>query len=76
MIKKSKIDVCCKENWVFKSQKKSALRVSQCSLWSRGASAAENAAVKNRLFKQHDRWNSEPVKGYYVGDNLQQGDLK
>lgn len=76
MVKKSKIDVCCKENWVFKAQNESALRAIQYSLWSRRASATENAGVKDRLFQQHDRWNPESAKGYYMGGNLQQVNLK
>ena len=35
------------------------------------ASVADNAGVKDRLFKQHARWKSKLVKDDYVEDNIQ-----
>jgi len=40
------------------------------SLRSGGATAAVNASVPDRLFKQHGRWHSEGAKDGYVEDSL------
>ena len=40
------------------------------SLRSGGATAAANAGITDRLFKQHGRWKSESAKDGYVKDNL------
>ena len=42
------------------------------SLRSGGATAAEKAGVKDRLFKRHGRWRSENAKDCYVKDNLKE----
>ena len=36
-----------------------------------GATAAANAGVPDRLFKQHGRWKSETAKDGYVKDSLE-----
>ena len=41
------------------------------SLRSRGATAAANAGVNDRLFKRHGRWRSDKAKDGYVKDNLE-----
>ena len=41
------------------------------SLRSGGATAAANAGVPDRLFKQHGRWKSETAKDGYVKDDLE-----
>ena len=43
---------------------------SRHSLRSGGASAAANAGVKDRLFKQDDKWKSKSVKERHVEDIL------
>ena len=40
------------------------------SLHSGGSSAAANAGVPDRLFKQHGRWCSESAKDGYVKDSV------
>ena len=40
------------------------------SLRARGASAAANAGVPDRLFKRHGRWRSETAKDGYVKDSV------
>ena len=36
----------------------------------RGAAAAANAGVNDRLFNCHGRWRSDKAKGSYVKNNL------
>ena len=42
------------------------------SLRSRGASAAANAGVPDRMFKRLGRWRSENAKDGYVKDSLEE----
>ena len=39
------------------------------SFRTRGATAAANAGIPDRLFKRHGRWKSETAKGSYVQEN-------
>ena len=39
------------------------------SFTARGATAAANNGVSDRLFKQHGRWKSETAKDVYVFDS-------
>ena len=41
------------------------------SLSSRGASAAANAGVNDRLFKSLGRWRSESAKDGYIDNNIE-----
>ena len=41
------------------------------SLWAGGATAAANAGVPDRLFKQHGRWKSESAKDGYIKDSME-----
>ena len=41
------------------------------SLWPGGATAATNAGLPDRLFKQHGRWKSESAKDGYVKDSVE-----
>ena len=41
------------------------------SLRARGASAAANAGVNDRLFQRHGRWKTASAKNGYVDDNLE-----
>ena len=41
------------------------------SLRSRGALAAANAAVNDRLFKSHGLWRTENAKDGYIEDNIE-----
>ena len=38
---------------------------------SRGATAAANAKVPDRIFKRHGRWRSENAKDGYVKDSME-----
>ena len=40
------------------------------SLRARGASAAANSHINDRLFKRHGRWKSEKAKDGYIKDNV------
>jgi len=40
------------------------------SLRARGASAAANAQVTDRLFERHGRWKSDKAKDGYIKDNI------
>ena len=44
--------------------------ISLHSLRARGATAAANASINDRLFKRHGRWLSENAKDGYVKDNF------
>ena len=41
------------------------------SLRARGASAAANAGVSDRLFKRHGRWKTDQAKDGYIKDKLE-----
>ena len=41
------------------------------SLWAGGATAAANAGVPDRLFKQHGCWKSESAKDVYIKDSME-----
>ena len=41
------------------------------TLGQAGATAAANAGVSDRLFKQHGRWKSESAKDGYIKDSTE-----